>query len=515
MNDKHQEIDLIAGLLKTKVLKLNSDTSFEAAVLHLGQSEQDHIVVVEEGDKPLGIVRSQDLIQALVKKHPKAAPISDLVVDGLVMEKAEATLKSIADLMIEKECPHVLVQEDEAFIGQISWQDVQSSLQEGYAYLEDKNIELSSKVSSMDDYLGVVSHDVRTPLSVISLCCDYLSSDASTKTMTPDQQSFIERIARNCKNASDLVSDLLDIVRLEKGFGLHYEDVDVDQFLGEVISNLQVIASDKHIEVVVQCEEHIHISMDPKRMIHVLENLVNNAVKFSPQGKKIFVTAGTEQRGAINYLALSVRDEGEGIREEDSEKIFSEFSQLETGVAKTLGIGLGLSIAKKFVSLHQGIMEVDGGWQKGATFKVLIPGAFVGAKGAEGLSRSGLPIILLVEDDDSIREYFQEELSNAGYDVILAGDGIEGLHAYFRYRPKLIISDIRMPNSDGLELLAKVRMTDKDVPFLLCTGYYPGLSEDLAASEYAANQVIEKPADAEDVVSAVKEHLKLAESASK
>ena len=93
-----------------------------------------------------------------------------------------------------------------------------------------------------------------------------------------------------------MVSDILDVVRLEKGFDLDYEDVDVDQFLGDVISNLQVIASEKDIEVVVDCQDHMSVPMDQKRMVHVLENLVNNAVKFSPQGKKIYVSAGSELR---------------------------------------------------------------------------------------------------------------------------------------------------------------------------------------------------------------------------
>ena len=107
-----------------------------------------------------------------------------------------------------------------------------------------------------------------------------------------------------------MVSDILDVVRSEKGFDLDYAEVNINEFLGDVISNLQVIASEKNIEVLVEGDGDVHVSMDRKRMIHVLENLVNNAVKFSPSGKKIFVSASSVEQQGENYLCLSVRDEG-------------------------------------------------------------------------------------------------------------------------------------------------------------------------------------------------------------
>ena len=88
-------------------------------------------------------------------------------------------------------------------------------------------------------------------------------------------------------------------------------------------------------------------------------------------------------------------------------------------------------------------------------------------------------------------------------EVVSAGDGEEGVHNYFRYKPDLILSDIRMPKLDGLEFLARVRMTDKDIPFLLCSGFYPGLSEDLSSSIHKPDHVLEKPVSADDVISAV------------
>ncbi|SME97988.1 ATP-binding protein [Pseudobacteriovorax antillogorgiicola] len=510
-----QDHKTIEGLVNHKVLKLNQTASFENCVMHLGQRNDRVALVVNDNDRVVGLITTHELILALVNKVSKTATIKDIMHNNPPVVSPRDSLRQVAKAMTDCKLDYVAVVEDEIIKGIVSWHDIQASILEEFGRFEDQTLELGNQLRYKDDYLGVVSHDVRTPLSVVSLCCDYLMSESSRKTLTPDQVSFIERIKRNAKNATTMVSDILDVVRLEKGFDLDYGDVDVDEFLGDVISNLQVIASEKNIEVVVECEEHMHVPMDRKRMIHVLENLVNNAVKFSPSGKKIFVSASSEVRKGDTYLVLTVRDEGMGIKEEDQKKIFDKFSQLESGVAKTLGIGLGLAIAKKFVSLHRGFMEVDGGWQKGASFRAYIPGAKTGrkAESSEG-ERSDVPRILIVEDDESIREYFEEELRMAKYDVVSAHDGEEGIHAYFRYKPDLIMSDIRMPNVDGLELLARVRMTDKDVPFILCTGYYPGLSEDLAASDYKADHVLEKPVTADYVIKVVGQFVKPVQNAS-
>ena len=105
---------------------------------------------------------------------------------------------------------------------------------------------------------------------------------------------------------------------------------------------------------------------------------------------------------------------------------------------------------------------------KWAVFKAYIPGALKDSnhEGA-GYQRSEMPVVLVVEDDESIREYFEEELRAMNYEVVTAEDGEEGIHAYFRYKPDVILSDIRMPNVDGLEFLARIRMTDKVVLYSL------------------------------------------------
>ncbi len=506
MAETGEKSNSIHDLIHTKFLKLPYTTTFESAVMLLGQRQEPLAIVVDGNDQFVGVFRNEDLTQAIIHKKPKNTPIKDLIETNPKQVNSDTLITNCSKIMIEHKLSWITVVDHGLILGYVSLLDLQSRFVEEMNRLEDSNKDLSNQIDYQDDYLGIVSHDVRTPLSVISLCCDYLLSANSQKILSNDQISFVERIRRNTENAANMVTDILDVVRLEKGFSLNYVDTNIGDFLGDCISNLQVIANEKHLEVVINCEENITVAMDKKRMIHVLENLVNNAVKFSPTGKKIYVTASSETRDGESFLVLSVHDEGQGIKPEDRGKIFKKFEQLESGVAKKLGMGLGLSIARKFVSLHRGFMEVDGGWQKGATFKAYIPGARKGQE-AEERPRTGRTRILLVEDDASIREYFEEELEQAGYEVFSSCDGEDGIHAYFRVKPDLIMSDIRMPNVDGLELLAKVRMTDKNTPFILCSGYYPGLAEDLTASEYKADHVLEKPVTTDYVIKVISQVL--------
>ena len=365
----------IAPFVQGKFFKLDLHTPFENAAIQLGQRQESRCFVVDEQSKLVGLFRQEDFVSAIITKKSKNAKISEIMTKEPRTLSSAMSLSDAVAFLSSHKLSWAPVVDGDHIKGLVELTDLLEPLSKELKSLKDDNKDLKNQLNYKDDYLGVVSHDVRTPLSVISLCCDYLLSTSSKKILSGDQLSFVERIRRNTKNATDMVTDILDIVRLEKGFSLDYVDTNIDEFLGECIGNLQVIANEKNIEVLVECQEHIVVSLDRRRIIHVLENLVNNAVKFSPKGKKIFIEAYCEIKDGQSYLVFSVRDEGLGIKDDDKGKIFDKFNQLESGVEKTLGVGLGLSIAKKFVSLHRGVMEVDGGWQKGATFKAYIPGA--------------------------------------------------------------------------------------------------------------------------------------------
>jgi DNA-binding response OmpR family regulator len=163
------------------------------------------------------------------------------------------------------------------------------------------------------------------------------------------------------------------------------------------------------------------------------------------------------------------------------------------------------------------MVEVEGGGQSGATFRVLIPlscqiDSYPPQQVQVDLpepssSSNATPQVLIVEDDDAIREYFEAELQEEGFRVITAINGQDGLSMYLRHRPSVVLTDIRMPVMDGLELLARIRASDSETPVILCTGYYPGLTNDLTGSLHRANCVLEKPVAIERVIEAIRASL--------
>lgn len=492
-------------LLKTKFLKLSHKTTFENAVMHLGQGAIDEAIIVNENDNLVGIFRARDVAKAMVEKHTKSEPLSQLLSIDTVQITEKSPLADCLSLMLEHGLSQLPITRAERVCGVINLADVLSSLQTEMSDHKVASTGLQQELDVRDDYIGVLSHDLRTPLSVIILCADYLLAEKNRRLLTPDHVSFVERIHKNANSANTMVRDILEVVRKHQDVDLTYQEVDVEDFLTSSIANLQVIADQKKIKLELTCKQPLRVNFDPNRMSHVLENLVNNAVKFSPEGKTVTVEADCDIRHGVNYLVLSVRDEGPGIRPEDEASIFEKFRQASTaGELASQGVGLGLAIVKKFVELHQGFIEVDGGWQQGATFKAYIPGAepVQGAHTNEPTENDQPDklSVLLVEDDESIREYFAEELKMEGFHVYSAVNGEDGYNQFLRYKPDIVLSDIKMPVMDGLELLAKIRNANQEVPVILCSGYYPGLAEDLATSSFKANHVIEKPVGVDYVI---------------
>ena len=118
------------------------------------------------------------------------------------------------------------------------------------------------------------------------------------------------------------------------------------------------------------------------------------------------------------------------------------------------------------------------------------------------------PVILLVEDDESIREFYARSLGQADYQVLEAGDGLEGLALFQSQKVDLVLSDIRMPKMDGLELLAKIRQTGSQVPIILCSAFYVNLEHDLTNSDVKVDRVIDKPFKVKDMIEAIDEQLR-------
>ncbi len=514
MEIKKQDGFIVAEAMDSDPWVVTPDTKIAEALNQLFQQQKEILVVADKSGVVRGALEIRDLLLAPYStKKPKT--VGDLLSPQSLIVSSLSSLTQALEELKQRGLTSAAVVDSNSLKGQLRLSSIGLRWSEIMAKKDKEINDLNLEIESKDEYLGLVSHDMRAPLTVISLSTDFLLAEDSVKTLSPDQKSFVERIRRNGETASSMIHDILDVVRLDRGFRLDYQKVLFSALLSECAQNLEVIAARKKITLNITHDQEIQVNLDSKRIRQVIENLVLNAIKFSPEGGQVFLRACLAQRPDGSYLALQVRDQGKGVRKEDEAKIFEAFVQ--TGRPKTpgeAGVGLGLAIVRKFVEFHHGHIEMDGGWQKGVSITVLLPGATL-VSGAPEVSVSPQgPVILLVEDDESIREFYKQSLDQYHYHVLEAGDGSEGFSLFQQNKVDLVLSDIRMPKMDGLELLARVRMTGSEVPVILCSGYYVGLENDLGRSDHKPDRVIDKPFKVKDMVEAIEEQLRRYKQAS-
>jgi len=360
--------------------------------------------------------------------------------------------------------------------------------------------ELKKRLDEKDEYIGIVSHDIRSPLSIIGICCDYLLSmeDAGSKLLS-EQRIFIDRVKTNVNKALDLVGRILDVSSLSHNNELEKSETDLDVYVSELVENQVFLADKKNIDLSYVSNESLMILLDRTRIEQVLENLIGNAIKFTPAGRKIKVIVSKLEKNEQQYAKIAVADEGYGIPAEDVDRIFDKFAQLDSGVAKKMGVGLGLAIAAQYVKYHGGYIDVESLPGEGACFSIMLPLL------DEELSSDAVDQyrILIVDDDVDIREFYSDIVGSEGYSIVSAENGLVAMDKIRHLKPDLVISDIRMPEMDGFELLASIRLIAPDMPVILCSGQYPNLNDDIANSIFKANKVLEKPVETETLLRSI------------
>jgi CheY-like chemotaxis protein len=360
--------------------------------------------------------------------------------------------------------------------------------------------DLQKQLEFKEDYLSIVSRDIQTPLHVITLSCDYLLSHKDQ--LTEEQLSFLDRILRNSDNAMNVIANVLKHARVESGFTLQIEATQIDSLLTEASSALQAIAASKLCRLSIRCDRSFEIDIDRMRMLHVLQNLVANITHFAKEGSTICLDVSIIEISKIDSLRIRVYEKFINSSKVIEEvEFFQDNLDEDQDIVRTFGLGIGLAVVRKFVQLHNGDMNIQMGEDKNSFVEVVIPGV----KLVCDLKREdpNKVKILLVEDDDDIRDYFKEEFELAGMEVICARNGEEGANCFYRYRPDIVFSDIRMPVRDGFELLAEVRADDPACPFVFCSGYYPNLYNELEKSDYKADLFINKPVSGQKLLECI------------
>ena len=320
--------------------------------------------------------------------------------------------------------------------------------------------EAQSANRAKDHFLAVLSHELRTPLTPALMTAGQLLEAPELPDALRPQ---VERIHRNIELESKLLDDLLDLTRISRGkLDLHHEVTDVHALVQHAVdvfcaSQIQL----KRLECTTElaAAEH-HVWGDPVRLQQVFWNLLQNAVKFTPEDGKISARSWNGQPGSIS---VSIVDQGIGIDSATLPSIFKAFEQMTSGGARRFGgLGLGLSVCKALVELHEGTLEaVSAGSGKGSTFTVTLATTARPAKEAaeeRDLEVSGRPLsILLVEDHEDTRQVMVDLLERARHRVVAAHDVRSARAAAAHDRFDLVVSDLGLPDGSGHDLMRYLR----------------------------------------------------------
>lgn len=361
--------------------------------------------------------------------------------------------------------------------------------------IEKDNIEKAYKLRI--DLFTQFSHELRTPLTLITAPTEDLLGDSSL----PEKFVYpIRQIDKNANKILLLVNQLLDFRKIENGnMKLRLSKVDCCKFLSEQADNFRPSASKRNIELVVMnefCTDSLWADAD--LLDRVASNLISNAIKNSPDNSKVEI--GTARSGN-NSIVIYVRDYGSGIAEANQEKIFEPFYQVPTKKRlRSFGSGIGLTLVKYVVNLHKGRVWVESKEGEGSKFIIELPLGHShyrpedllyplidkddnGNSHIPVMRQDGMPepdestesgndriVILIAEDDDELRNYIQLKFGNE-YSILEAADGVEAFEQARMHIPDLIISDVMMPQMDGVELCRRIKedIATAHIPVILLT----------------------------------------------
>lgn len=361
-----------------------------------------------------------------------------------------------------------------------------------------------------DEFLAVLSHELRSPLNPILGWTRLLQSGKLDK---PKTEQALDTIERNAKLQTELIADLLDVSRILQGkLSLNVRSVDLATIVEAAIETVRLAAEAKEIEIKTEIGTDLgRVSGDPSRLQQIVWNLASNAVKFTPPGGQVVV-----RLTCVDHQAqISVRDTGKGINLEFLPHVFDYFRQEDGGTTRKFGgLGLGLAIVRHLVELHGGTVQADSlGEGQGATFTVKLPLITSGKKRDDSVSSlpslahtdqalSGMRI-LVVDDEPDMRDLISFLLKQAGANVVTVAIAQEALTALSEFLPNVLLSDIGMPEMDGYMLLRQVRLLPSEqggkVPAIALTAYAGELDQKQALAA-GFQRHLAKPIDPEVLV---------------
>lgn len=259
-----------------------------------------------------------------------------------------------------------------------------------YQEIKETNLKLEKLERLKSEFISIVSHELRTPLTSIKNSLDILMTGKCGE-INDAGSKFLNMAKRNVQRLAGIINDLLDLSKIEAGkMDFHFKNINIHQVIDYVKSTLSILAKDKNIELLTDETDSLpEIFADSQRLEQVLTNLVSNAIKFTPEGKKIIISSKLTNAENIevhpyfqeeieklkgDYIIVSVKDEGIGIAEKDLLHAFDKFAQIENSLSRKVGgSGLGLPIAKQLLDAHNGAIWCCSQLEKGSEFSFAIP----------------------------------------------------------------------------------------------------------------------------------------------
>jgi signal transduction histidine kinase/CheY-like chemotaxis protein len=360
---------------------------------------------------------------------------------------------------------------------------------------------LEQEIAARDQFLAMLGHELRNPLSAITMALQVMERRA------PGGARELEIVGRQSRLLARIVDDLLDVARVTSGkIALHRVPVELSTLVAKAVEAFQLQAARSGIALASSVPPPgLRVLGDAVRLEQVLANLVANALKYTPRGGHVAVTVERESTEAI----LRVRDDGSGIASDQLRRVFDTFAQVDATLHRSRGgLGLGLTVARSLVAMHGGTIEAfSEGLGRGSEFVVRLPLAHA-APDAPELGAPKPPEahprrVLVIEDGEDNRVALRAALEQMGHEVLESSDGVTGAERAIQHSPEVVVVDIGLPGLDGYEVARRIRAARGGRVLLVAlTGY--GQPEDRRAALAAGFDVhLTKPVELDELAAVI------------
>jgi PAS domain S-box-containing protein len=378
----------------------------------------------------------------------------------------------------------------------------EEKLRQLYKQERELREQLESEMNRRVEFTRALAHELKTPLTPVLASVESLLSEIHDERLA----SLARNISRGATNLDSRIDELLDLAKGEIGMlQLSPESIDLLPLLREMAEAVSPLAESHGQSLITDLPDHLcTVRADVSRVRQILLNLLENAVKFTPKGGKITLKA-TEKDGMAIF---EVKDTGRGMTMEEQNRLFEPYHRLVSDRSRFSGLGLGLALCRTLVDLHHGQIWVRSQPGKGSTFLFSLPLESGGHEPHDAQVATKLWKVLIIEDDreiiDSISLAFERDWPEAA--LVSTGMGEEGIEMVETQEPDIVILDLGLPDTDGLEILKAIRLFSA-VPVVILT--VRGEERDVTRGlDCGANDYITKPFRKLELLSRLKSQLR-------